>query len=167
MKSIQSQFQALCPSSSLLTLQIQMFYCCAYTLQLQADAVGFCLCNVYWPAHYSKPLCLNCFQLCLVSSPNISPNRERHLDLSSAVWKAPFKFSFDGSGGVALRQWGIAKMAAVSKGMKTVTLGYQSFHSVPCPCLALQCARRCSHTGAIYNVTILYATRASLATCQL
>lgn len=39
-------------------------------------------------------------------------------------------------------------MAAVSKGMKTVTLGYQSFHSVPCPCLALQCAHRCSHTGA-------------------
>lgn len=66
----------------------------------------------------------------------------------AAVWKAPFKRSFGGSGGVARRHWGIAKMAAVSEGMKTVTLCYQSFQSVPCPCGALLCARRCSHAGA-------------------
>lgn len=55
-----------------------------------------------------------------------------------------------GVGGVARRHWGIAKMAAVSEGMKTVTLCYQSFQSVPCPRGALLCARRCSHTGAAY-----------------
>lgn len=55
---------------------------------------------------------------------------------------------FGGSGGVAWRYWGIAKMAAVSKEMKTVTLRYQSFHSVPCPCKGLLCALCCSHTGA-------------------
>lgn len=114
----------------------------------QTDTVGFCLCNVCWPTCYSKPLCLKCSQLCLVSSPSISPNGMPRLDLSSAVQKAPFKLSFGGSGGVAPRHWGRAKMAAVSKGMKTVTLGYRSFHSVPCPCWALLCAHRCSHTGA-------------------
>lgn len=57
-----------------------------------------------------------------------------HLESLAAVWKAPFKLSFGGSGGVARRHRGIAKMAAVSEGMKTVTLCYQSFQSVPCPC---------------------------------
>lgn len=57
-------------------------------------------------------------------------------------------FLFGGSGGFTWRHWGIAKMAAVSEGMKTVTLRYQSFHSVPCPCRSLLCALCCSYTGA-------------------
>lgn len=67
---------------------------------------------------------------------------------------APFKLSFGGSGSVELEHWGIAKMAAAGKGMKTVTLGYQSFHS---PCHAeLYCAYTLQLTHFGSSVSILY-----------
>lgn len=58
---------------------------------------------------------------------------------------------FGGSGGVAPERWGIAKMAAASKGMKTVTSSYQSFQSVPCPCwaFAVYTLTRGSHSFTI------------------
>lgn len=59
-------------------------------------------------------------------------------------------------------------MAAVSKGMKTVTLGYQSFHSGPMLSFTVN-THRYSHTGAavlLYDILLTHLN-ASLATCQL
>lgn len=105
------------------------------------------VCATHRHACCRKPLFLP--HACIfVYSPSISSNTAHRLESLSAVWKAPFKLSFWRERGVAGRHWGIAKMAAVSEGMKTVTLRYQSFHSVPCPCRGLLCALCCSHTGA-------------------
>lgn len=101
--------------------------------------MGSCLCNVCWPAYYSTVslyVCLKRFQLGLVSShhPHPTPPTVR---LPLYVELGSIQLSLGGSGGLALVHWGKAKMAAMSKGMKSVTLGYQCFHSVPCPCWTL------------------------------
>lgn len=79
------------------------------------------------------------------SSAVLFPLYKQYADM----FPTPFS-SFGGSGGVVLEHWGIAKMAAVSKGMKTVTLGYQSFHSMPCPCWALLCTCTAAHTQELH-----------------
>lgn len=60
------------------------------------------------------------------------------------VWEAPALV-----GAAALKYWGIAKMAAVSKGMKTVTLGRQSFRSVPDSRWASPGVRTTAHIQAL------------------
>lgn len=108
-----------------------------------------CACTLDMPA-VGKPFFFLPHACSFVSLP-LSPS---HLTLYTAsnrfamYEKLHWGFLFGGSGGFTWRHWGIAKMAAVSEGMKTVTLRYQSFHSVPCPCRSLLCALCCSYTGA-------------------
>lgn len=103
-------------------------------------------------------------QACFLSL--IPSTTAERLESLAAVWKAPFKLSFGGSGGVAWKHWGVAKMAAVSEGMKTVTLCYQSFQSVPCPCgVFALCTPLLTNRSC--RRTTLAAARTSLCTCEL
>lgn len=111
---------------------------------------GCCSPNVCWPAHYSETPSLKRSHLCLFPPPPLPTSSMPRLD---STWLARLHSGslFGGSGGVAPERWGIAKMAAASKGMKTVTSSYQSFQSVPCPCwaFAVYTLTRGSHSFTI------------------
>lgn len=117
---------------------------------LQADARGVSF-DVFWPASHSEPLFKNASNL--VSFP-LPPSGPEGLALTCHLLYEKLNSSslLAEWGCITPGRWGMAKMAAVSKGMKTVTLGYQSFHSVPRPCRALLCAYHCSHTAVQWDI---------------